>query len=504
MINFDETLTNSHLVSLEEVRYTIPATHVYQQRRNIVIPNYSTPPTTQYASLECVPQSSSISAKSAAASTICTGNNSKNNHTTWPATSTQQNDYERDNQTIENKPLYNGASIAIKSYHKQIHQFCTDLKLDNDQITKLLQLISYALPHDHHLALTSQKLFELVQDKIRCPNCCYEINTGGIINDPVNRQPFVAVQNNPSSTSAIQNAIQNDLNETLQSQIDYIQEPYADTIEQNKKFKSSIIFEPVGHDQISKYFEVNQFFHLVNGSLPNVNSHNVEDVSHLDPTTPLTTSDAFKIAVATSVRPFQDAVKELYSLIGLQNEKLERNLRYTQHLPGQMNNAVTSVNNFLRLTSKLTSGNKIDDNDPNVILIINDIDLKDAQVTNSFTGTGRNCVRHVYGPDASGHSLKQGEFEIIIEAIAYLHKVSFADVWSKATIIKESLLQMKYDNKKHTATSSTIDTSRSKRGKSRQSKQATASSRDISSINSVQELITTALPIAQTIEQQSS
>ncbi|CAF0973456.1 unnamed protein product [Didymodactylos carnosus] len=422
----------------EAVRYSIPATHVYQQGRNIVIPNYSTPSTTQYTSLECVPQ-----------------------------------------EIMENKPLYNGSRVTIKSYHKHIHHFCNDNKLDNDQITKLLELISHALPRDHHLAQTSQKLFELIQDKIRCPNCCCEINTGGIIHDPSTRQPFTAVQNNSLSIST---TAQND--EILQTQMTYLQEPYTDAIQQNKKFKSSVTFEPVGHS-------------MINIEQSNNNDHHMEDVAHLDPSASLTTSDAFKIGIENNY-----AVTELYNVIRLQNEKLERNLRYTQHLPGQMNNAVTSVNNFLRLTSKLTSVNKIEDDDPNVELIINNIDLKDAQVTNSYTGTGRNCIRHVYGADASGHLLKHGEFEILIEAIAYLHKIPFADVWSKAATIKESLLQMKYDNKKQSTASSA--TSTSNKSKIRRLKQATTSTGDNLVVNSVQELITTALPIAQSIEQQSS
>jgi hypothetical protein len=75
------------------------------------------------------------------------------------------------------EPLYQGAPITFKSYHKQILEFGNSLRLNDSDMNKLLKLIGNALPIGNKLLNTHKKVVSIFQktssfnEILRCSNC---------------------------------------------------------------------------------------------------------------------------------------------------------------------------------------------------------------------------------------------------------------------------------------------------------------------------------------------
>ncbi|CAF4810323.1 unnamed protein product, partial [Rotaria sp. Silwood2] len=75
------------------------------------------------------------------------------------------------------EPLYDGARVTVKYYHKQILEFGNGAKLDNTNMNKLLKLIESALPFQNKLVKSCTKLFSFFQkslsfiETLRCSTC---------------------------------------------------------------------------------------------------------------------------------------------------------------------------------------------------------------------------------------------------------------------------------------------------------------------------------------------
>lgn len=62
-----------------------------------------------------------------------------------------------------NRPLYEGAPVMAKFYHKQLFEFANSVRLDVKAMNKLLKLIDSALPHPNNLVKSYKKLTSIFQ-----------------------------------------------------------------------------------------------------------------------------------------------------------------------------------------------------------------------------------------------------------------------------------------------------------------------------------------------------
>jgi hypothetical protein len=75
------------------------------------------------------------------------------------------------------EPLYDGAPVTFKCYHKQILEFGNSLRLNDSDMNKLLKLIGNALPTGNKLLKTHKKVVSIFQDTssfsevLRCIKC---------------------------------------------------------------------------------------------------------------------------------------------------------------------------------------------------------------------------------------------------------------------------------------------------------------------------------------------
>ncbi|CAF1968643.1 unnamed protein product, partial [Rotaria magnacalcarata] len=80
------------------------------------------------------------------------------------------------------QPLYDGAPVSIKCYHKQIVDFGNLVQLTDSNMNKLLKLIRNALPFKNKLLKSYKKVVSLFQKKssfnevLRCTSCLEIIN----------------------------------------------------------------------------------------------------------------------------------------------------------------------------------------------------------------------------------------------------------------------------------------------------------------------------------------
>ncbi|CAF2247150.1 unnamed protein product, partial [Rotaria magnacalcarata] len=77
----------------------------------------------------------------------------------------------------EDEPLYTGAPVTFKSYHKQILEFGNSVKLSDSSMNTLLQLIGNALPIENKLLrsykklLTAFKTTSSFNHELKCKYC---------------------------------------------------------------------------------------------------------------------------------------------------------------------------------------------------------------------------------------------------------------------------------------------------------------------------------------------
>ncbi|CAF1647390.1 unnamed protein product, partial [Rotaria magnacalcarata] len=82
----------------------------------------------------------------------------------------------------EDEPLYSGAPVTFKSYHKQILEFGNSVKLSDSDMNKLLQLIGNALPIENKLLksykklLTAFKTTSSFNQELKCKYCLRRID----------------------------------------------------------------------------------------------------------------------------------------------------------------------------------------------------------------------------------------------------------------------------------------------------------------------------------------
>ncbi|CAM4847675.1 unnamed protein product, partial [Rotaria magnacalcarata] len=82
----------------------------------------------------------------------------------------------------EDEPLYSGAPVTFKSYHKQILEFGNSVKLSDSDMNKLLQLIGNALPIENKLLksykklLTTFKTTSSFNQELKCKYCLRRID----------------------------------------------------------------------------------------------------------------------------------------------------------------------------------------------------------------------------------------------------------------------------------------------------------------------------------------
>jgi hypothetical protein len=75
------------------------------------------------------------------------------------------------------EPLYNGAPVTFKCYHKQILEFGNSVKLNDSNMNKLLKLIGNVLPIGNKLVKSHRKLLSIFQAQssfngvLRCTKC---------------------------------------------------------------------------------------------------------------------------------------------------------------------------------------------------------------------------------------------------------------------------------------------------------------------------------------------
>ncbi|CAF2984155.1 unnamed protein product [Rotaria sp. Silwood2] len=80
------------------------------------------------------------------------------------------------------EPLYNGASITFRCYHKQILEFGNLVKLNDSNMSKLLKLIDNALPIGNKLVKSNKKLVSIFQEHssftkvLKCTKCLEIVN----------------------------------------------------------------------------------------------------------------------------------------------------------------------------------------------------------------------------------------------------------------------------------------------------------------------------------------
>lgn len=73
--------------------------------------------------------------------------------------------------------LYDGASVTARSYHQQVFEFGNSLRLDDQNMNRLLKLIADALPMEHKLVKSCKKLASIFQvtssydESFRCVAC---------------------------------------------------------------------------------------------------------------------------------------------------------------------------------------------------------------------------------------------------------------------------------------------------------------------------------------------
>ncbi|CAF1065625.1 unnamed protein product [Didymodactylos carnosus] len=72
---------------------------------------------------------------------------------------------ERDAVDDLDTPLFPGAAVNVRQYHKNILEFCNNVRLEEANVTKLLKLIELALPVPHQSMTTSTKLVDLFREK---------------------------------------------------------------------------------------------------------------------------------------------------------------------------------------------------------------------------------------------------------------------------------------------------------------------------------------------------
>ncbi|CAF4665840.1 unnamed protein product, partial [Rotaria sp. Silwood2] len=77
----------------------------------------------------------------------------------------------------EDEPLYTGAPVTFKSYHKQILEIGNSVKLSDSNMNKLLQLIGNALSIENKLLrsykklLTAFKITSTFNQELKCKYC---------------------------------------------------------------------------------------------------------------------------------------------------------------------------------------------------------------------------------------------------------------------------------------------------------------------------------------------
>ncbi|CAF1057382.1 unnamed protein product [Didymodactylos carnosus] len=145
-----------------------------------------------------------------------------------------------------------------------------------------------------------------------------------------------------------------------------------------------------------------------------------------------------------------NAFDELIKINKNQSEKIDELIKMLKGLidiPQTASKSIKESSDYLKMATQVTTNRKPEE-DENLVLTLNDVNLSTVPAGSSFTTTARNIIRAAYGNQGSFFDLKAGEFHILLGVVAYLHKLKFADVWSKQNSIRISAAQMKHDTNK--------------------------------------------------------
>ncbi|CAF1117438.1 unnamed protein product [Didymodactylos carnosus] len=159
------------------------------------------------------------------------------------------------------------------------------------------------------------------------------------------------------------------------------------------------------------------------------------------------TMEMLKLAVDHAMAPYNKLTTELINSNQKLNEQLTETLTLMKemtNIPKDVTKSIKQSSNYLRMNSVVAV-----EEDKDLVLSLRHVDLTQVIPDATYGKTGRDMMRLVFGAHDQFSSLERGEFEVILGAIAYIHKVPFKDVWSKYNTIKTSLTQMIHDAKKN-------------------------------------------------------
>ncbi|CAF1337987.1 unnamed protein product [Rotaria sordida] len=124
----------------------------------------------------------------------------------------------------------------------------------------------------------------------------------------------------------------------------------------------------------------------------------------------------------------------------------------------ELQKATQQLSHTVHMQAKVLQTRQQND-DEDVSMELNGINVSHVQRGASLNATARALVRAGYDEMASFNDLRPGEFDILLDYLAYVHGLPPATTFANSQAIKNSLQQMKHDIKKQTPNQSSKRTS---------------------------------------------